>query len=60
MGPPPGTAGALVQTNMVATEKAKEMAKKLRVPLTQDLLALGSNQKISDALIDKAVAAGRT
>jgi hypothetical protein len=45
---------------MVATEKAKEMAKKLRVPLTQDLLALGSNQKISDALIDKAVAAGRT
>ena len=36
------------------------MAQKLGVPFTQDLMALGSNSAISDALIEKAVAAGKT
>lgn len=41
-------------------EKVKEMAVKLGVPFTNDLMALGSNSAISDALIEKAVAAGKT
>lgn len=41
-------------------EKVKEMAQKLGIPFTADLLALGSNSAISDALIEKAVAAGKT
>ena len=41
-------------------EKVKELASKLGVPFTNDLLALGSNSAISDALIEKAVAAGKT
>ena len=41
-------------------EKVKEMAQKLGVPFTNDLMALGSNSAISDALIEKAVAAGKT
>ena len=41
-------------------EKVKEMAQKLGVPFTNDLLSLGSNSAISDALIEKAVAAGKT
>ena len=45
---------------MPAQDKVKEMAQKLRIPLTPDLLQLGSNEKISSALIDKAVAAGRS
>jgi len=36
------------------------MAQKLGVPFTADLMALGSNSAISDALIEKAVAAGKT
>jgi len=36
------------------------MAQKLGIPFTNDLLALGSNSAISDALIEKAVAAGKT
>jgi len=34
------------------------MAKKLNVPMTPELLSLGSNEAISNALIDKAVASG--
>ena len=41
-------------------EKVKDMAQKLGVPFTADLMALGSNSAISDALIEKAVAAGKT
>jgi len=36
------------------------MASKLGVPFTNDLAALGSNSAISDALIEKAVAAGKS
>lgn len=36
------------------------MAVKLGVPFTDDLMKLGSNSDISDALIEKAVAAGKT
>ena len=36
------------------------MAQKLGIPFTNDILALGSNSAISDALIEKAVAAGKT
>jgi hypothetical protein len=36
------------------------MAQKLGISFTPDLIALGSNAAISDALIEKAVAAGKT
>ena len=36
------------------------MASKLGIPVTPELLSLGSNEAISSALIDKAVAAGKT
>ncbi len=36
------------------------MALKLGIPFTKDLAALGTNSAISDALIEKAVAAGKT
>ena len=36
------------------------MAQKLGIPFTQDLIALGTNAAISDALIEKAVAAGKS
>lgn len=36
------------------------MAQKLGIPFTGDLMALGSNSDISDALIEKAVAAGKS
>ena len=36
------------------------MAQMLGIPFTADLIALGSNSAISDALIEKAVAAGKT
>jgi hypothetical protein len=56
---------AAAQTDSSADEKAsqekvKELAQKLGVPFTNDLLALGSNSAISDALIEKAVANGKT
>lgn len=41
-------------------EKVKEMASKLGIPFTTDLMNLGSNSDISDALIEKAVAAGKS
>ena len=41
-------------------DKVKEMAQKLGVAFTNDLLGLGSNSAISDALIEKAVAAGKS
>ncbi len=36
------------------------MASKLGIPFTDDLAKLGSNSAISDALIEKAVALGKT
>ena len=36
------------------------MASKLGIPFTDDLSKLGSNSAISDALIEKAVALGKT
>jgi hypothetical protein len=36
------------------------MAQLLGIPFTADLIALGSNSAISDALIEKAVAAGKS
>lgn len=36
------------------------MAAKLGVPMTPELLNLGTNEAISSALIDKAVAAGKS
>lgn len=36
------------------------MAQKLGIPFTDDLMKLGSNSDISDALIEKAVAAGKS
>lgn len=36
------------------------MANKLGIPFTDDLSKLGSNSAISDALIEKAVALGKT
>ena len=36
------------------------MAQMLGIPFTADLIALGSNAAISDALIEKAVASGKT
>lgn len=41
-------------------EKVKEMAHKLGIPFTADLVALGTNAAISNALIEKAVAAGKS
>jgi uncharacterized protein (DUF1697 family) len=41
-------------------EKVKEMASKLGIPFTDDISKLGSNSAISDALIEKAVALGKT
>jgi hypothetical protein len=41
-------------------EKVKEMANKLGIPFTDDISKLGSNSAISDALIEKAVALGKT
>jgi len=41
-------------------DKVKEMAHKLGIPFTADLVALGTNAAISSALIEKAVAAGKT
>lgn len=53
-------APAVSAETQASQEKVKEMAVKLGVPFTNDLMALGSNSAISDALIEKAVAAGKT
>lgn len=44
----------------ISKEKVKLVAKKLDIPFTKDLLALGSNEAISDALIEQAMANGKT
>ena len=59
---PPAKTQSNVQSaeEKASQEKVREMAQKLGVPFTSDLLALGSNSAISDALIEKAMSAGRT
>lgn len=64
--PAPVVAPAAIASQTTSAEvkasqdKVKEMAQKLGVPFTNDLLNLGSNSAISDALIEKAVAAGKS
>jgi len=41
-------------------EKVKEMAQKLGIPMTPELLGLGSNEAISNALVEIAVGMGKT
>jgi hypothetical protein len=54
------SAQSLADDAKASQDKVKEMAQKLGVPFTADLMALGSNSSISDALIEKAVAAGKS
>ena len=56
----PTAATAQTAEEKASQEKVKEMAQKLGIPFTPELLALGSNSAISDALIEKAVSAGKT
>ena len=57
----PVTPVASAQEDAIASQdKVREMAQKLGIPFTQDLISLGSNAAISDALIEKAVALGKT
>lgn len=56
----PVAATPAIDDNKASQDKVKEMAQKLGVPFTDDLMALGSNSAISDALIEKAVNAGKT
>ena len=58
--PAPAAAPAVADDAKASMDKVKEMAQKLGVPFTGDLMALGSNSAISDALIEKAVAAGKS
>jgi len=59
----PAPAAAIAQKSeeqKASQEKVKEMAQKLGIPFTDDISKLGSNSAISDALIEKAVALGKT
>lgn len=61
--PAPAKAAAAPAKNeeqKASQEKVKEMAQKLGIPFTDDISKLGSNSAISDALIEKAVALGKT
>lgn len=51
-------AQALSQTSVEA--KVKELAANLKIPLSKELLSLGNNDKISSAIIDKAIELGRS
>lgn len=57
---PAASLAAPAKEEKASQEKVKEMAQKLGIPFTPDLIALGSNSAISDALIEKAVAAGKS
>ena len=41
-------------------DKVQAMAQKLGIPMTQDLMNLGSNEAISNALVEIAVGMGKT
>jgi predicted DsbA family dithiol-disulfide isomerase len=58
--PAASLASSAAKEEKASQEKVKEMAQKLGIPFTSDLTALGSNSAISDALIEKAVAAGKS
>ena len=42
------------------TDKVEGMAKKLGIPMTPELMQLGSNEAISNALVEIAVGMGKT
>ena len=54
------TAKATVAEPKASQEKVREMAQKLGITFSPDLVALGTNSAISDALIEKAVSAGKS
>jgi len=56
----PAAATSAQEDAIASQDKVREMAAKLGIKFTPDLVALGSNSAISDALIEKAVAAGKT
>jgi hypothetical protein len=58
--PAPSVSQVNAAEAQASQEKVKQMAQMLGIPFTADLIALGSNSAISDALIEKAVAAGKT
>jgi hypothetical protein len=41
-------------------DKVSEMAKKLGIPMTPELMQLGNNEAISNALVEIAVGMGKT
>ena len=41
-------------------DKVTEMAKKLGIPMTPDLMSLGTNESISNALVEIAIGMGKT
>ena len=41
-------------------DKVKDMAEKLGIPMTPDLMQLGSNEAISSALVEIAVGMGKS
>ena len=41
-------------------DKVQEMAQKLGIPMTPELMQLGSNEAISNALVEIAVGMGKT
>lgn len=43
-----------------ALEKVTSMAQKLGIPMTPELMQLGSNEAISNALVEIAVGMGKT
>ena len=46
--------------NAASQVKVREMAKKLGIPMSKELLSLKSNEAISDALIEQAIASGKS
>lgn len=56
----PAASAPTAAETKASQDKVKEMAHKLGIPFTADLVALGTNAAISNALIEKAVAAGKT
>jgi len=51
------TAGFSAKPNM---DKVNGMAQKLGIPMTPELMQLGSNEAISNALVEIAVGMGKT
>ena len=44
----------LTNSKVPTTEKVEEMAKKFGIPMTPELMQLGSNEAISNALVETA------